>query len=152
MEKLHGICPSMIFFFLYLLSAIHIYMLKRFSYIDSVVLRNTSESNDFIFTLTFRLQFIFYCVFFSTLFSYQFNDSGPNCNWTWMFWFPREIVLQIQREWFKIWQWRKHSHFYTLQCTSLSLIWTKNIQNLIIIIIIINKAIPSFMFNSNFSK
>lgn len=46
-------------------------MFRRFSYIDDVILRNTSESNDFIFILTFHLQFIFLLYFFPTLFSYQ---------------------------------------------------------------------------------
>lgn len=152
MEKLHGIFPSMILFFLYIFFLLFTFTCLRDFPTLTVLFSETLQKAMISFSLWLSVYNLFFIVFFfSTLFSYQFNDSGPNCNWTWMFWFPREIVLQIQREWFKIWQWRKHSHFYTLQCTSLSLIWTKNIQNLIIIIII-NKAIPSFMFNSNFSK
>lgn len=142
------------FFFFYIFFLLFTFTCLRDFPTLTVLFSETLQKAMISFSLWLSVYNLFFIVFFfSTLFSYQFNDSGPNCNWTWMFWFPREIVLQIQREWFKIWQWRKHSHFYTLQCTSLSLIWTKNIQNLIIIIIIIiNKAIPSFMFNSNFSK
>lgn len=80
MEKLCGIClygfiSIIIFFPLFTFTGVYLC-----SYIDNVILRNTLENSDFILILTFHLQFLFFIVFYSTLFSQQFNNSGPISN------------------------------------------------------------------------
>lgn len=81
MEKLCGIClygfiSIIIFFPLFTSTGVY-----RCSYNDNVILRNTLENSDFILILTFRLQFLFFfIVFYSNLFSQQFNNSGPISN------------------------------------------------------------------------
>lgn len=69
MEKLCGIClygfiSIIIFFPLFTFTGVYLC-----SYIDNVILRNTLENSDFILILTFHLQFLFFIVFYSALFS-----------------------------------------------------------------------------------